>query len=37
MLNTNELLDIDEKTLAVFRRKGYQLKDRLGEGAFGMV
>ena len=33
----NEFADIDDKTKAVFHKKGYELMGKLGEGAFGLV
>lgn len=32
-----DFADIDDKTQAVFDKKGYQLQAKLGQGAFGLV
>lgn len=33
----DEFADIDDKTRAVFTKKGYELQSKLGAGAFGLV
>ncbi len=33
----DEFADIDDKSKAVFKKKGYQLQSKLGQGAFGQV
>jgi len=35
--NKEKLAEIDSKTHAVFKRKGYRFESKLGEGAFGQV
>ena len=32
-----EFAEMDDKTMAVFTKKGYQLQKKLGQGAFGQV
>lgn len=33
----DEFADIDDKSKAVFKKKGYILQSKLGQGAFGQV
>lgn len=37
MSKKEEYAEIDDKTKAVFHKKGYQLMGKLGAGAFGQV